>query len=75
MRRDGSRELLVIVPRRLGKASLSAFGDYWRATHIPRSEGRNWKNLLTGAALEVSGGKVGLEKVFAELPIGVFLSL
>jgi (1->4)-alpha-D-glucan 1-alpha-D-glucosylmutase len=64
LRKHESSELLVVVPRRLGQV------ESWRDTRLPLRPSR-WKNILTGAPLEVAGEDVPLSEIFAEWPLAV----
>ena len=64
LRKHEGTEVLVVVPRRLGQ------GEGWGDTRLPLGPSR-WKNILTGAPLEVTGEDVSLSKIFASWPLAV----
>jgi (1->4)-alpha-D-glucan 1-alpha-D-glucosylmutase len=73
-RRLDSKEVLVVVPRRLSTKNGSWVGSYWNDTVVPYSESRRWKSLLTGQSLETNSGSIPVSELFSELPIAVYVS-
>lgn len=69
LRRIGSTELLVVVPRRLAKGQPD-----WARIEIPLPAKRPWKNILTGSALKQKDGALSVDAIFAEWPVAVLLS-
>jgi (1->4)-alpha-D-glucan 1-alpha-D-glucosylmutase len=72
-RRHASSEILVIVPRRLGPLEAPFTGAVWRDTRLQLRPSR-WKNILTGAPLEVAGKEALLADIFATWPVAVLQS-
>ncbi|MGH7997312.1 MAG: malto-oligosyltrehalose synthase [Opitutaceae bacterium] len=70
-RRDGARELAVVVPRQSAKLGCPPLGLVWAETTmaLPDSAGE-WRDLLTERSF--SGGRpIPLAELLAELPLAV----
>jgi len=69
-RKHESSELLVVVPCRLGQLEAPFTGPAWHDTQLPLQPAR-WKNILTGASLEVAGEGMALSELFNSWPFAV----
>ncbi len=69
-RKQGTDELVVIVPRRLGKSEAPHAGVHWRNTRILLRPSK-WTNILTGESLNITGEEASLGEVFARWPLAV----
>ena len=68
LRRLGTAELLVVVPRRsegLGAAHSIQF---------PSSAKRTWKDVLTGRSVNADSGAIRLGELFSDWPVAVLIS-
>jgi (1->4)-alpha-D-glucan 1-alpha-D-glucosylmutase len=65
-----STELLVVVPRRLGKEENLT----WNETFLSPPHTHPWKNVLTGARLKPEGDSIALDTIFSEWPVAVFVN-
>ena len=74
MRQYQSKELMVIVPRRLGDAQAPYLEPVWKDTFVPVSGARIWSNVLTGRPLKASGDEVHLDSAFSDWPVAVLVS-
>jgi (1->4)-alpha-D-glucan 1-alpha-D-glucosylmutase len=74
LRREGSKELLVVVPRQLGTGEAFHPAAICKDVRIPLPEKRKWKNVLTGSLLEGNDESIGVADLFCEWPVAVFLS-
>ena len=74
MRKFGSTELLVVVPRRWSGANEPWLGSYWEGTVVLCANARNWKNLFTGSSIKNSTDSIPASKLFLELPVAVYSS-
>jgi (1->4)-alpha-D-glucan 1-alpha-D-glucosylmutase len=62
----GPLELLVVVPRRVGLD--------WSDTQLSLHRDHEWKNLFTGQVLPPPSGSLGLDQLWADLPVAVLIS-
>ena len=74
LRRDGSTELLVVVPRRLGAGETFHPAAICKDVRVPLPEKRKWKNVLTGSLLEGNDEAIGVADLFSDGPLAIFLS-
>jgi len=58
------------VPCRLGQLEAPFTGPAWHDTQLPLQPAR-WKNILTGASLEVAGEGMALSELFNSWPFAV----
>lgn len=69
-RREGTKTVLVVVPRHTADFAFPPLGEVWRDTHIISSLGNSdWSDLITGQ--KHSPGTLPLSKVFSILPFSV----
>jgi (1->4)-alpha-D-glucan 1-alpha-D-glucosylmutase len=73
-RRFGSRELLVVVPRRVGSDSKLSGGPDASNTQLSVEGDREWKNVFTGKGIRQQGGSISVDQIFDELPVAVLIA-
>ena len=68
-RRIETMELLVVVPRHLGKTDETN----WHETRLSGLDQRPWRNVLSNQSL-AGTESIGLDRIFADLPVSVLIS-
>jgi (1->4)-alpha-D-glucan 1-alpha-D-glucosylmutase len=73
LRRHGSAELLIAVPRRLTALEAPALGKAWGNTRIVWEGASTWTNLLTQAIFTTREKGISVAELFADWPVAVLL--